>query len=1234
MSGWALIGFALGVLFPLVMVFPKQELMQRTGQQKLGDPLTVNYLKNLIFADPKNLEMRFRLVEHLIYLNRVEGIDELLAPLTGSDSFVWQAKAGLLQYRAMVDRDRRDESAAGRDGKPQQITALRSLSKLSWPLPTLIYLAGEADRLHQAEVSAGLYRRITHASASMSAVSLAGQAARELGAGNYELAAHLYFIARDKAVVSGRQREYLLAGAGALLSGNQPVRALREVERHAGNLLDDPATLYALIHFARSANDSSAAVQYSQRLLHLSGMAAPPMAWLQKIDLKWIGIASAQADTGQSSGATGMRPYVKKEYELAFQVFIENGVLSDAWKVADAAVRQSPHEVVWHERLAQLSEWTGKPLQALREWRWLLQHGAGEQAELGILRVAPASNDYDILLEVWQRQASRNNLDEAQWNNLANLYEQTGRQREGIAYFEQRYKQDHLQLQLEIAARLAERTGEDDRASDLYQRLIARYGVRTDWAMKAANYFLRKGEYRKAYALLKSNEQTVDAKDAVYWKAMADLAWQLQRDAEAARNYSRLNESRLNAGGDFRRVSREDFSRLIYLLDDAHQDKKAALAETAYRQFGDLDMLLLALEINADLHNLPAQRRLFEQAAADRKLKVSGSARFFLLRGQYLQAQGESPLARRDLNRASKLAPHDAATHNALLWLLIDTRDASGLRELVARLEAQGEHNNPAYWGALAAASQMLDQPSRALAYYTRQLKQNGEDPLWLVNYADALEQAGQAGMASRVRRHVWLQLRAQQGAQSLRPPYSERMLAVARLALMNGAGDANLALVSLLSQLSPLERRKYTKRASGELTLNWALALGAQNDDMARQSDELVLGWAISREQYGNAKAWLWQRFAQVVRRPEWAEASIGLAQDDTEKLDELLKKRAHGMAVLTRHDVANAVEKKATAQSIIFGAMGDNPYSNEGQQRLQEDMLAVAHTLGATLRDEQLGALHRQVRVARVELRLSQSVRLATEWSQAHQSNDEIFTLGSTPTTEQVASLVLKQHGRWGDTEFALRRRRESADNTVLQVKHEARIAPGLQLTLAAESNADAEESNELRVFGMRDQLRVGLRGELARREYWQMESGWGRYFTQSGAYLGNGQRLSWEVGHKIRLEYPDISVRLNGIHSRFNNAANNVLALPVDDNVYGLCGGVGDGVRFTYSRAWRPYADYCLMRNTVSGIGHNFLLGLTGSVIGRDRLAFTLQQERGGANLVNGSSRVLSLDYGYYF
>ncbi len=1227
MSVWALAGFAVLVMIPLVMIFPKQSLLREASEQRLGDTLTINYLINLLRAEPDNLELRLLLAAHKIHLGETEGVAELIQPALDSADPVWQANGMLSEYRLLFAELHNAEK-----GSPQRAALMarsmdifRKISAKSWPLPTLIYLAGQADTLHERGISVLLYRAIDTAAATVSEHWLADNAARVLAQGENELAAHLYFLARHKEYTRAGQRDLLLAGIRALLAGGHYSKAMQAIDEHLGDLEDDDETLYSLVQMARAANDQVRAVRYTKRLLHLS-WGYGFLAWVQNLDLSLLGIADADAEALPVAEEQGIRPYDTKKYELAYEVFTGNNKLEDAFRVAEAAVRQVPDDRVWHLRLAQVSEWIGKPAIALREWQWLLRRHETRDAILAVLRLAPGLNNYEALLDAWKRMARLQDLTDEQRENLAGLFEQTGKQSEGARYFEGRYAAKHRAVELEIAARLAERNGDDALALSLYGRLLKEHGAQSGWVLHMANLYLRQSDYEHAYELMHEHRAKADEKDVVYWKLLADLAWQMQKDDEAKNIYRRLQQ----AG----KLAQDDYSRLVYLLDDGKLQERATLAEMAYRHSGDRDMLLLSLEIYAAKQDMVAQKNLFELAATRSDVDWSGTPRFYLMRAQFLQAQGEQAAARADFHRAVALSPDDPGSVNGILWFLIDNHDEAGLREVTGQIVAHGRHKNPVYWGALAAAYQVLGQPSLAVRYYARQLKGGEQDFLWLVNYADALEQAGQAGMADRVRKQAWQKLQARLSGKPVQLPFSADMLAAARLSLLNHPGDPALALMrSVLRQDRVLLQNEVSERRASDLELGWARSLNARDAAAERMVNELVLGWALSTEQAANAKAWLWQRYGQALSRPLWADASLTLAENDHERLGHMLAAQGEGLSLPVRHDAASSLGQTGYAESLAFMELTNEPGSNAAHRRLTEDALAAASFVEAGARSAQIGNLHQHRLNTRLDMPLGRDMRIAFEYARTRQS-DDVMQFTAVPGLETVAGVVLKKHGSLGDSEVALRRRNEYASTTELQLKHALNAAPRVSLRFGADYHAEATESVELQEFGMRNRLNAGLLYSIDKRDYLHLEPSWARYYTQQGDALGSGRILSWELVHLFHTEYPDWRVRLIGMHTRFSAAAAAPLLLPLDSNLYGVCGGVGESQRHAYARAWLPYLDYCATHNNQSGQGYNAALGLAGPVVGADRLSLSVGQERGGVNLAYGQSREFNLNYRYFF
>lgn len=1220
LSRWALLGIALMVLVPLALIQPKQTLIQEAARQRTGDPLTANYLANLLKTDPDNLELRLLLAKQKLQLGEADEILKLLAPVSERGATEQRRAARLLEFKALTAQIAGLPAASSRraDMVRRQRGILADLAGAAWAGDTLIVLANAAVAADDPATARRLYRQLANRDGPQPAQWFAQAARTTLGQGHYELAAELYFIARHKAASREEQRGHLIAGLSALLADSRFAQAMQAADRELGALADDPETLYTLGGMARSANDLPRAERYARRLLQLS-FSERARRWLARLDFGLIPAAVA-AETQPLPPPHGMRPYNANHYQLAYDIFLANRNLEDAFKVAEAAVRQVPGDLAWRERLAKVAEWTGKPETALQQWLYLGRHG-NDEAWQAVLRLAPAFGDHAAALEAWQHVEARRRLVPTEWQLVADLYEQAAQPVEGANFLAGRHARDHDPQLLELAARLQRNAGQDEAALKTWQQLIERHGATADRVLKAASLHLQQGRFREAMELLQRHRAQAGAADAEYWRLLGDLAWRLQKDVEARDAYRRLA-----AGPD---AAREDLVRLAYLMRRERPEEAAALAEFAWRKFGEVEMLLWALELHAERRDLAAQRRLFDGLDAGKLKPLAASPRFLLLRGQYRQAAGLPREAMADYRRAAALAPDNAAIQIALFWFLIDRHEAPALRELISRL-LPAARDNPIYWGVFAAAYHVLDQPAEAVAFYSRQLKNAGQDYLWLLNYADALEQSGQAGMAWRVRQHAWRELRRSKAA--VDKPDSPQMLAAARLALQNAPGDPALAVV----------RKIMRQDRQPELIPQRSRA----NDPAV---SELILGWAVSNEQTSAAKAWLWQRYGRSLARPLWGEASVALAENDTEKLERLIAEQADGLPIYNRNDGARATGRLRYAQSIVFEGLSASPNDDELHLRLTEDALPAASSFGFGLKTERFGPVEGIAQEMSFDLALTPKLRLAADLSRIRQENRDSGTFAAVPALDRAAGVGLTWKNSLGETMGTIRRHQKFDDFLELRLNHAADLDQRLHLALGAERHAAAPESAALRIAGMKDQIDIALLYTISKREYLRLQPRFSRYFTQGGSYLGSGRLLDWETGYRMRAEYPDWAIRLAGTHYRINgngaaDAASAALApdgqvpavsffLPADVNFYQFCTGFGETYRHAYSRAVRPYADLCASHNDVSGGGYSGLLGIAGSVAGHDHATMYLAQSRAGAGF-SGLSRELVFRYRYFF
>ena len=92
--------------------------------------------------------------------------------------------------------------------------------------------------------------------------------------------------------------------------------------------------------------------------------------------------------TGTAAPSGPQVPFDDRIYTLGYEAFLDNRNLEDAWKVAVSAVRQAPDSPVWRKRLAQVSEWTGRPHIALEHWEHLAHNTGSSEAWQAVLRLS------------------------------------------------------------------------------------------------------------------------------------------------------------------------------------------------------------------------------------------------------------------------------------------------------------------------------------------------------------------------------------------------------------------------------------------------------------------------------------------------------------------------------------------------------------------------------------------------------------------------------------------------------------------------------------------------------------------------------------------------------------------------------------------------------------------------------------------------------------------------------
>lgn len=1269
LSTGGLLVVAAMVLVLLVMLYPRQQLLDRLRAEQRNDELSVSYLANLLTSEPDNDDLRILLAERHFSLGQIERAEAVLAPLMRKTiaSEDTRLRLSRLTYSLLEQHTNAAPPGSGMSQalRAQEIKALEDRLSMNWSTPELLAFARKATALEQLSLAQRFHALIQFDSEGDRAPWFEEAVRTALWAQDYTGAALLHQRALQITPSLERKRMHLREALRILQSGNLLDAALAVAQQHSDIIGNDRALLDYLTRLSLAANRPAQAEGYARRLLQMSALpvertASRPLHWLARVvDLLVTPAqaaepepapaapsapvpasapspAAAAASSSVPVAGTGdpRLPFEDEPYLLAYQTFLANRNQADAWRVAASAVRQAPTNTPWRERLAQVSEWVGKPEVALEHWRALARLSAGprgdramlDRALQAVLRLAPSLNDDEVMLATWAQVATMRGLTVQETLGIVAMTERVGRPEEGMKWLvEADRRQPNRQL-LETQVDLAERMGDLPVAIDALRRLIKRDGATVPRAMRLARMHGVRGEPAMAYEALAPMAGSVPRTDLEYWRLLANLAWMLQIESQALQALTLITSQ-----GDYDSMEAD---RMLLLLRNRSPQEAARFAEKAWTKLQQPSFLIAALDLWWNAHEPKEVERLFSSVDADTERLMGSESYFWLLRSQWRQSRGEMPAALADMRRALEAAPDHVDTRIAYLFLLIDSGSNGELQRMLSTWLDVAKRN-PAYDAAYGAGYMTLEQPRQALPFWRRQAPLHADDPMWLSGHADVLEASGLVSQAQQVRARALALTRERLRNPDLRASMPPDLVQSMQLQL------ARLRLATL-----PVDGQW---RTMAEFTGPKGLLAGPMSPGIRASALELVLSWMLSTEQHDQARLWLWRRYSRTVSAPAWAEMTLALHDSDLTRVGELFDSPdADRLPAYLRIEALQALGHPARAQAlriVQLQARDDDgqheTYTDEAWRRSRRVEYGV--DLG---RD----ALHANRQSLALWLPLTETMRLRVA---AEQTVQRAGTSNATSTPElgliaahdrALSALLQFSPDRALQMEASLGHR--SAERSFATATLSAIGAPIARLQLRADLgfNARATDTAPLSVAGRQQEARLSADLRLSQTNPVRLTLRSARLELQSGERLGQALGLDWEVGQVLRGATPDLSVRAFGSFTHYSRTGS---ALPgwtarltpdgsqpdaaffVPDSfvLYGVGLSAGLSAREGYTRAWRPFLDLSLTHHSRLGAGYAATVGVAGRLLGSDQLLLQLSTSRAGTG---SDARSLGLRY----
>jgi hypothetical protein len=248
----------------LILVFPRDGILQRVFQENVNDPLTVAYVINLLKIDPDNPQLKgLYFKQRLTVLSWQQLRDETQQLLVSGSKEERHMVASLLLAKIGQESNKTEEM--------QQL--VRHLIAMGledgWQEKDLQLMIEQALVLSETEMAHKMLINWWQATPTAPWQWLDGLAAFELGQGRYAQSALISLVSRQFSDEPAAQKRYFIQGIKTLIAGGLYQDAMDAADFYVGGLVADEQVLRKLIEVAQASGQPKRAVMYIKLLLEM-----------------------------------------------------------------------------------------------------------------------------------------------------------------------------------------------------------------------------------------------------------------------------------------------------------------------------------------------------------------------------------------------------------------------------------------------------------------------------------------------------------------------------------------------------------------------------------------------------------------------------------------------------------------------------------------------------------------------------------------------------------------------------------------------------------------------------------------------------------------------------------------------------------------------------------------------------------------------------------------------------
>jgi len=1068
----------LGVLivFLMTLLFPEKSTFEDPRYVENPDQLSIAYLKAIYKLRPTNVRLSLTLSRQLVSIGKWKDAREILEDIKlVEEKDIAQADIIYLQiYQAEYE-----------NMKPNDFSRTKALAKVEGILNNIdifLYdainlkaLARSALSLNRPDLASNIYKRLAKIDQRNKAKwwSLAGKWAR--ASSQPELASLYYSYAYHSTTNPEKSIEYAALSVISLIEVSQHDSAIKHLQEYLAKFPENLFFLETIVDVYRMLGDLKEEARWNKRL------------WLYH----------KQNDEMVTSR--------QLELELALDH------LRHARKFSYRLVSIRPDNIKYRHRLAQLEEWTGRPIAAQKQWQILAKKSNTSHEDEQVLRLAIMNFDEASTINALNNISKKRKLTADEMLEIVYSYERQGQPVSSqIALDEYLIENPHDKEKWFILAGLYENQNDYEGAIRTWGRIEKHFGNQTQAAIKQVQLHWDYQNHEKAYLKSGALDQDFSKIESIYHiEVLGELGW-------------RFKDSELLTKASIEMLQRDKSNELAYerllILADENKDVDQAviLAEAAWKNTGKSIFLRMAIETAFDKNNRKHIEYLLG-LALQKKNNISDLVDYVLVMAELEDRDENFLAASKYYEYAMKLSPGTKSIHVGLLWSLLNSKQKIKLKRYLIAFKNKA-YRFSQYWPIYAAATYEIGESRESVYWHNKLMLKNPDNDLWILSYADALESADRNSSALKLRLYVMKKIRANSIYNLLSRQSSEELTrAYISLERNHGLGvNANNMIKTIINN-TRLNKRKIPY--------------------------EFLVAWYSSSKNHDMARYWHLRQQISRMKTSDNQILALALNNNDLKTVENFVLKSSN-ISPLDRNEGMRrlGLYEQALANSIQRIA----PLQRKNEKRFyREQAASIANILPNYWATETNRHSNGELVITELNAQTKASIHNWVLGLSASQNTLEIDPLSvdlNGYNIENEVDLKLMWPGRrinyYSNINY---NQREDKNIIAMKLGMDYLFSRRTRLEFAWENNQLSEESSALRALGVQDKIHVAINTNIGSREYANARFIKTTYESRWGDELATGWSTDFNIGHKFSTGRNELTAQfdINWLSNQLENS-----------------------------------------------------------------------------------------------